>query len=131
MILPAPDLAARTRDSFSRLHARTPTAGAAAPGRVNVIGEHTDYLGGLCLPLALPYATWVALAPRADALVRLSSGDGSRWSGTSDVLRARRSLEGGWQAYVLGALRAVGWRGGVDLHVELSFFTNFTYRRFS
>ena len=36
----------------------------ASPGRVNIIGEHTDYNEGLCLPIALPHRTFVALHPR-------------------------------------------------------------------
>lgn len=120
MILPAPDLAARTTAVFERRHGRTPSLLATAPGRVNVIGEHTDYLGGLCLPLALPYATWVAASPRTDDVVRMSSGDDLAWHGTVDALRTGRSTAPGWQAYVLGALHAVGWRAGIDLHVESS-----------
>ena len=45
----------------------------AAPGRVNLIGEHTDYNEGLCLPIALPHATYVAVARRADGRIRVAS----------------------------------------------------------
>lgn len=120
MTLPSSDLTDRTVAGFARRHGRAPSAVATAPGRVNVIGEHTDYLGGLCLPLALPHATWVALAPRPDGTLRLSSGEELRWTGPAEALAARRTPAAGWQAYVLGALRSVGWRGGVDLHVESS-----------
>ena len=43
----------------------------AAPGRVNLIGEHTDYNAGLCLPIALPHRTFIALKPREDTKVRV------------------------------------------------------------
>ena len=43
-----------------------PALVASAPGRVNLIGEHTDYNGGLCLPLALPQRTTITLVPRTD-----------------------------------------------------------------
>lgn len=43
----------------------------AAPGRVNVIGEHVDYNGGTCLPIALPHAAFVAVSPRSDSVVRI------------------------------------------------------------
>ena len=45
----------------------------SAPGRVNVIGEHVDYNGGPCLPIALPHRAFIAYAPREDRLLRLVS----------------------------------------------------------
>ena len=45
----------------------------SAPGRVNIIGEHVDYNGGPCLPIALPHRAHVALSPRADRTIRLIS----------------------------------------------------------
>ncbi|HEY5518031.1 MAG TPA: galactokinase family protein, partial [Cellulomonas sp.] len=69
--------AARALAAFA---ARFGTGGVAptvwsAPGRVNLIGEHTDYNGGLCLPIALPHRTYVALrqAPVGSDVVRLAS----------------------------------------------------------
>mgnify|MGYP001004696621 FL=1 len=45
----------------------------SAPGRVNIIGEHVDYNGGPCLPIALPHRAYVALSPRVDRTIRLIS----------------------------------------------------------
>ncbi|MEI8084215.1 MAG: galactokinase family protein, partial [Actinomycetes bacterium] len=48
---------------------------ARAPGRVNIIGEHTDYNDGFVLPAAIERETWIAAAPRNDGLVRLAAPD--------------------------------------------------------
>ena len=75
---------------------------ASAPGRVNLIGEHTDYNGGLCLPLALPQRTTVSLVPRTDPVLSLSSAqEDSVWEG-----RVEQHPEG-WPAYVAGVVQAL------------------------
>jgi galactokinase len=93
----------------------------AAPGRVNLIGEHLDYNGGSVLPLALPQVTLAAVRRREDDLVRLVSsaelGDEvARWEGRlADVGPGSPQ---GWAAYaagVLWALRGAGHAvGGLD-----------------
>ena len=83
-----------------------PTLVASAPGRVNLIGEHTDYNGGLCLPIALPQRTTVTLTPRDDLVLSLSSAqEDASWEGTVE------DRPSGWAAYVAGVvagLRADG-----------------------
>ncbi|MGB3456462.1 MAG: galactokinase [Litorimonas sp.] len=85
-----------------------------SPGRVNLIGEHTDYNGGAVLPTALPLGIGIALSPRTDGQVRIVS-DGF------DAV-AERALgdpaAGHWSDYALGAAQAAasrGWLGGADL----------------
>jgi galactokinase len=63
----------RASNSFGGLFGHTATATAQAPGRVNLIGEHTDYNGGLVLPMSIPLHTRVELHPRPDRLVRAVS----------------------------------------------------------
>lgn len=106
--------------TFRAAFGRDPAGRWAAPGRVNLIGEHVDYAGGLCLPLALPQRTVVAAAPRSDGWVRLrSTTERGGWEGTLDAL-GPGSPEGwpGYAAGVLWALRAAGHPVcGVDLLV--------------
>jgi len=61
--------------SFEAVFGRAPEVRTQAPGRVNLIGEHTDYTGGLVLPTAIPRQTEVALARRSDKLVRAVSAN--------------------------------------------------------
>lgn len=83
----------------------------AAPGRVNLIGEHTDYNAGLCLPIALPHRTFVALRRREDDQVRLVSSlnPDQVWTGSlADIVPGGVR---GWVSYGAGpawALRAEG-----------------------
>jgi galactokinase len=58
------DLMRRVIDAFAAEYGGRPALVARAPGRVNLIGEHTDYNVGFCLPMAIDRATWIALRPR-------------------------------------------------------------------
>lgn len=70
-------ISARTRAiaGFERRFGRPPTLLAHAPGRVNLIGEHTDYNDGFVLPMALEQTAWIAAQPRDDKVVRLLAND--------------------------------------------------------
>jgi len=95
------------------------TIGAFAPGRVNLIGEHTDYNAGTCLPVALPHATYAAVSLREDDLVRVRSAQADEeWQGE----RIGPGEVTGWASYVAGvawALREAGVEvPGLDVCVD-------------
>ena len=67
------DLSASVRAAFADHYGEPPASVGRAPGRVNLMGEHTDYNAGLVLPVALPHATYAAARPRGDELIRVTS----------------------------------------------------------
>jgi galactokinase len=87
------------RAQFLELYGREPRV-FSAPGRVNLIGEHTDYNDGFVLPMAIDRRTFVAAAPRDDGAVRASS--------TNEVGRIEFEIGGeylsghDWGKYVYG-----------------------------
>lgn len=98
----------------------------SAPGRVPIIGEHTDYNGGLALLTVTPHRTYVAARLRDDARVRVVSeraggfaGPGTTWEGHLDGITADSAA--GWPAYTLGVIWALRERGfdgaGLDLAI--------------
>ncbi|MFF4291352.1 galactokinase [Streptomyces sp. NPDC001633] len=117
-----PHGARHTADRFTAVYGAAPTGIWAAPGRVNLIGEHTDYNDGFVLPLALPHTTLAAAAPRTDGVLRLHSGDadGGIVELRTDTLHP--TPQGGWAAYPAGivwAMREAGLPvGGADLHYD-------------
>ena len=117
----AGDLAASAEAGFREAYGGPATVVGRAPGRVNLIGEHTDYNAGLCLPLALPHATYAAVALREDDLVRIASRQApTPWEGRLDGVGP--GAVNGWASYVVGvvwALREAGWPiEGVDVFVH-------------
>lgn len=62
----------RLREKFAAIYGGSPLV-FRAPGRVNIIGEHTDYNDGFVMPAALDFYTYVAIAPRNDATLRVHS----------------------------------------------------------
>jgi galactokinase len=72
-VIPDEQVVSRARKAFTESFDHAPEGVWAAPGRVNVIGEHTDYNGGYVLPVALPHTTRAAVARRDDGLVALAS----------------------------------------------------------
>src|SRR5262245_50007524 len=93
----------------------------SAPGRVNLIGEHTDYNDGFVLPIAINRRTYVAGAPRADRKIRVHSKNLDAIA-EFDLDSAASDIERQWFSYVLGVARTLERRGvsvtGADLLIE-------------
>lgn len=105
---------------FRETFGRSPAGTWAAPGRVNLIGEHVDHAGGLCLPLALRLRTRVGAAPRDDGRLRLRSLHmPGGWDGALDDVCP--GTPAGWSGYAAGVTWALREAGhdvrGMDLLV--------------
>ncbi|KAB7790436.1 galactokinase [Bifidobacterium leontopitheci] len=97
---------------FADTYGTEPAGVWAAPGRVNLIGEHTDYNAGLCLPIALPHRTFIAVKPREDTKVRLVSDVAPDKVAEADLDGLQARGVDGWAAYPTGvawALREAGF----------------------
>ncbi|MFI5617059.1 galactokinase [Streptomyces sp. NPDC051567] len=121
-----PRPANRTAREFEKVYGYPPEGVWAAPGRVNLIGEHTDYNDGFVLPFALPQRTEVAAARRADGMLRLHSAYVPSGVVTLEVtgLDPAHPPQGAdrWTGYPAGmvwALLDAGLpAGGADLHIR-------------
>ncbi|MEM9200114.1 MAG: galactokinase [Actinomycetota bacterium] len=78
---------------------RSASVVALAPGRVNLIGDHTDYNDGFVLPMAIPFGTSVAVSPRADRRV---CGHSERFGTTEFSIGDPPTATGGWGRYLHG-----------------------------
>jgi galactokinase len=107
--------------SFLEAFGSEPSGVWSAPGRVNLIGEHTDYNAGLCLPIALPYRTCAAVRLRADRRLRLCSMQSSQQY-ELDLDDVRAGDPSGWGGYAAGVLWALQETGhqvcGIDLMLD-------------
>lgn len=108
-------------ERFGELYGAAPEGVWAAPGRVNLIGEHTDYNDGFVMPFALPHATVAAVSRRTDGVLRLHSAD---VAGDAVELRLddlAPESDRNWTAYPAGVVWALREAGhaitGADVHL--------------
>ncbi|WP_406436721.1 galactokinase [Streptomyces sp. NBC_00631] len=107
--------------AFEELYGTAPDGVWAAPGRVNLIGEHTDYNDGFVMPFALPHVATAAVARRTDGVLRLHSSDveGGIVELALDALEPGTDQE--WTAYPAGVVWALREAGhpvtGADVHL--------------
>ncbi|MDO8954028.1 MAG: galactokinase [Gammaproteobacteria bacterium] len=88
-------------DEFLKIYNKPATHVIRSPGRVNIIGEHTDYNEGFVLPMALERATWLAIFPRDDAIVYVESkGRGRTQIDLNNLTRPYDKAK--WYDYIQG-----------------------------
>ncbi|MGC0340123.1 galactokinase [Streptomyces sp. SLBN-8D4] len=113
--------AQQVRDGFVELYGTEPEGVWSAPGRVNLIGEHTDYNDGFVMPFALPHTAVAAVSRRTDGVLRLHSSDieGGVVELRLDDLAPESDRN--WTAYPAGVVWALREAGhpvtGADVHL--------------
>ncbi len=108
-------LVKQTAEKFEAKFDYAPTGVWSAPGRVNIIGEHTDYNEGFVLPIAINRATYAAIALREDNVARVAS------TFTDEVIELNIDQLGeatGWAAYPLGVAHILRVSKGFDLFID-------------
>lgn len=109
-------------DSFAATYDVAPSGTWSAPGRVNLIGEHTDYNDGFVLPFAIAARTKVSVLRRADTTLRMRSVQQPSGDVSVDLDDLGPGCPGGWAAYVAGVIWAARQGGdelgGLDVLVD-------------
>ncbi|MFF7446239.1 MULTISPECIES: galactokinase [unclassified Streptomyces] len=112
----------QVQDGFTDLYGTAPEGVWSAPGRVNLIGEHTDYNDGFVMPFALPHTAVAAVSRRTDGILRLHSADigGDPVELRLDDLAPLSDKN--WTAYPAGVVWALREAGhpvtGADVHLS-------------
>ncbi|MCX4609574.1 MULTISPECIES: galactokinase [Streptomyces] len=109
------------REGFEELYGAAPEGVWAAPGRVNLIGEYTDFNEGFVMPLALPHTAVAAVSRRTDGVLRLHSADIEGPVVELHVDELAPLTNTSWAAYPAGVVWALREAGhavtGADVHL--------------
>jgi galactokinase len=112
----------QVRDGFVELYGTEPEGVWSAPGRVNLIGEHTDYNDGFVMPFALPHTAVAAVSRRTDGVLRLHSADVEGGVVELRLDELTPESDKNWTAYPAGVLWALREAGhavtGADIHLS-------------
>lgn len=108
------DLRELVRHEFRAAFGGEPVGVWSAPGRVNLIGEHTDYNEGFVLPFAIDRRTFAAVGPRDDATLRVGSTFSDEIA-EIPLAALRPDAVTGWAGYPMGVVWALGHLGLADL----------------
>jgi len=118
------DIRDDVKADFTELYGYEPQGIWSAPGRVNLIGEHTDYNEGFVLPFAINKRTVLALGLRDDRVLRIASSFADEVAEIA-IADLDPSVLGGWSAYPFGVAWAIGQFGadlaavpGVDIFID-------------
>ncbi|MBC6986509.1 MULTISPECIES: galactokinase [unclassified Alteromonas] len=107
--------------NFETHYGEAPALIAHAPGRVNIIGEHTDYNEGFVFPAAINFGTWVAATKRADNDIVVTAMDYENQQNQFSLSDINYDEEQGWANYVRGVVKvlkeAIPDFGGANLLV--------------
>lgn len=104
---------AAVKTGFAERFAYQPSGVWSAPGRVNLIGEHTDYNEGFVFPFAINRRTYAAVSPREDGVIRVASS----FAAISHEVRLSEITQGGeygWAAYPFGIAWAMAQTPGIQ-----------------
>lgn len=105
---------------YTSVFGDAPTHIVRSPGRINIIGEHTDYNEGFVLPTAIDKAIYVGVGKRNDAVIRLYAEDFEEYFEVA--LADIRPVDKGWPNYVLGVVNQLVLRGeavgGFDMYID-------------
>lgn len=108
-------------EEFRQLYGAEPEGVWAAPGRVNLIGEYTDFNDGFVMPLALPHRAVAAVSRRTDSVLRVHSADVPQGVVQLDAAALVPLSDTGWAAYPAGVVWALREAGhpvaGADIHL--------------
>ncbi|MET9249811.1 galactokinase [Nonomuraea sp. NPDC003709] len=105
----------RVVEAFRAAYGAAPQTVWRAPGRVNLIGEHTDYNDGFVLPFAVPWGVTAAITPRTDGTIRLLSLQAPG----EPVTIPSHDQSAGWTRYVVGVFAMLGDRvRGADIAID-------------
>jgi len=109
--------------SFETVFEKKAQINGFTPGRVNLIGEHTDYNGGMVLPTALPLGVTLALGARTDNIIQI-------WSDKFEDLARRTTVDAAcehWSDYIVGAIQLAIQQGYLKAGADVAVKTNLPF----
>ena len=98
---------AKLHQAFVEQFGEEPQILVHAPGRVNLIGEHTDYNEGFVFPAAINFGTWVAARPRVDKKINIFALDYEGQNNVFDLDNITFDENQGWANYVRGVTKVL------------------------